>query len=536
MAVPRLRCVSQRGMPDVPRQTLAEGVPAEFNNETPYVRTLKGWEMVPQLFLQSPCLNTSGKQFPKPRWTGHSVAGVVGMSLLLVAWASLTLGASPMEAPAPPAIAPVIGAEYPADLDGNRISDELEQGIGLKGGLSIASAPDAMVKVELIFREPVTQAQIDAFLGLGGRITYLYQAISYGWNGLVPAGSLSLLPAAMGDTLVQVEPVYRFQPYMDMATQTGRVRPVWKAGFAGHAAGIGGSPNTTIGFVGDGVDATHLDLKDRCVYWHDFTDDNEPAPVDFDGHDSMVVGVALGSGQAGGAEAGELRYTMCDPFPWLQHVVEPIVLPSGSATVTAKATWTGGDGRLDFLCWKLGIGDESHGACRQLHLRASPRWSLTNTFTASNTNAFSVGLMYSGSLSFLDNVVINTTVASYPGVGDGFNKFRGVASGCKWAAAKVFDRNGDTTDDLFKAGLDDLVLHRVEKNIKVINISHGLYDEDGYPDESVSLRNKVNSIVNNGIVVVAAAGNSASSSYEADRRMADPPRPPWPSPSAPAAT
>ena len=53
------------------------------------------------------------------------------------------LGAAPIEAPTPPPapeMAPVISGDYPADLNGNRISDELEQGVGLKGDLSIASA------------------------------------------------------------------------------------------------------------------------------------------------------------------------------------------------------------------------------------------------------------------------------------------------------------------------------------------------------------------------------------------------------------
>ena len=77
-------------------------------------------------------------------------------------------------------------------------------------------------------------------------------------------------------------------------------------------------------------------------------------------------------------------------------------------------------------------------------------------------------------------------------------------------------------DDLFKAASTIWSSSRVEKNIKIINISHGL-QVLGLPGESASLRDKVNSIVNNGIVVVAAAGNSAASDdFELYRRMADP--------------
>src|SRR5215470_9938051 len=51
-----------------------------------------------------------------------------------------------------------------------------------------ASAP---VNVELIFKEPITQEQIDKFAGLGGEITYIYKAVSYGWNGRIPLNKVS---------------------------------------------------------------------------------------------------------------------------------------------------------------------------------------------------------------------------------------------------------------------------------------------------------------------------------------------------------
>jgi len=431
-----------------------------------------------------------------------------------------------IEAPVPPPapqVPPVICVTYPADLDGNRINDNLEQGSGEAGRLSITAVSETMTKVELVFREPVTQAQIDAFLGLGGRITYVFQAISYGWTGLIPSDCLALLPSAMGETLVQVEPIYRFEPYMDTATQVGRVRPIWKPGFAGSAAGISGSSNTTIGFVGDGVDATHMDLEGRCVYWNDLTDDYEASPVDFYGHDSAVVGVAIGTGEAGGADAADLHYTLADAYPYPVHATEPMKLPTNLCTVASRATWTGGTAVLAHVRWTAGTPADDASVIGS-YAQGQPELTLTNSFMPGRNDVFAVMLSYYSSVTWYDGVVVTTTVSSYPGVGDGYNKFRGVAPGCKWAAVKVFTRSGDTDGDTFEAALDELVLRRVEKNIKIINISHGLYDELGFPAESVSLRSKINSVVNNGIIVVCAAGNGADYTLEADRRMADPAR------------
>lgn len=425
--------------------------------------------------------------------------------------------------PPPPRVPPVISEDFLADLNGNRISDELEQGLGAGGELSIAADGESMVKVELVFDEPVTQSQIDEFLGLGGQISYIYQALSYGWNGLIPADNVTALPAAMGTTLVRVEPIQRLEPYMDTATRTGRVRPVWQPGFGGSAAGFSGSPNTTIGFIGDGVDATHKDLNGRYVYWKDFSTDQEPAPVDFDGHDSMVVGVAVGSGDAAGADGAALHFTYASMYPDFVHMAAPFALPSVSLTMESTAYWTGAAADLDHIRWTRGsefvnlrlIGNGQNGK--------SPL-TLRNTLTGDTRDLFSVMLTDMRTYGDLDSVVITTSITPYPGAGDGFNTFRGVAPGCKWAAVKVFDRDGYTDSDLFMAGLDDLVLHRSDKNIKIINISHGIHGFLGLPMESIPFRDKVNSAVNNGVVVVAAVGNGANDIGEIYRKMADPAR------------
>ncbi len=448
------------------------------------------------------------------------------MLLFLLFSVSLAYGATPIvspKAPSPPQIPPIISGTYSTDLDGNRINDVLDGGPGTPGDLSIASV-GGMLAVELVFSEPVTQRQIDEFLRLGGQITYIYQAISYGWNGYLPPDKIGSLPAAMGPTLVQVEPIQRLVAYMDIATQTGRVRPIWKAGFAGTSAGLSGDPNTTIGFVGGGVDAKHKDLQGRCVYWRDFSDDNELAPVDFTGHETMVAGVALGTGAASGAAAGSLRYTYWETWPYYSHAAYPITLPASSVTLKSVATWTGlSTGTLFHATWDRGTsGDNTKIVGNNVSDGPSSR-TLTNTFTPSVQDLIVVGLMNLDKKG-LENVVIVTTVSPYPAVGDNFNKLRGVAPGCNWAAAKVFNRDGGAEAEQFTAALDDLVLRRVEKKIKLINISLGLADELGIPGESVALRDKVNSIVKNGVLVVAAAGNNAAAPLELLRKMADPAR------------
>jgi len=443
------------------------------------------------------------------------------MCLILLAWASLAWGGGLLEPPLPPLVPPTISETYPEDLDGNRIDDALESDAG---GISVASAE--MVEVELIFNEPVTPRQIDDFLLLDGRITYIFEAISYGWNGSIARQYIDALPAIMGSSLVQVEGAKQLRYCMDTATQVGRVRPVWKAGFAGVPGGLRGNANTTILFLGSGVDPLHPDLRGRNVYWKDFSWDHDAAPADYEGHETQVAGVATGTGGAGGAEDGELRFTFAytvfsrAPFGYL---TDPVTLPDRPVTMTSRAWWTGQTATLEHWRWTRGTdgADSTRGVGTSL--RASSPAVLTNSFTGSPGDLFSTVLADWDNHSPMADVTIVTSITPYPGVGDGQNTFSGVAPGCKWGAVKVFPRIGQATTSGLTQGLDDILQKSVEKNIKIVNISLG-YHVLGESTESASIRDKVNTLVNNGVIVVVSAGNEADIASEAYRKMGDPAR------------
>ncbi len=384
--------------------------------------------------------------------------------------------------PPPPDVPPIISETYSNDLDGDRIDDGLQY---MSDGASTmylfavtqAEKEDAqtilgdMIDVELIFNEPITQEQIDDFQLLGGDINYIYKAVSYGWNGRIPLQEVDILPALMGPTLVLVEQPTETVPCMDMATQTGRVRPIWKSGFAGNVHGYDGDPNITIAIIDTGVDETHTDLFDRRVYWHDFSDNNEPNPVDYNGHGSHIAGIAVGTGAASGPDRSKLRYTYVNPDPNTVHLVGPISLPSlpfGDVNFRSEACWDGRSAKLSHINWNKGtlfqglvwVGDVENGGSGL---------SLSNDFLASQQHVYSAVLI-SEHDEDLERVVITNSVTNYPGVGDGFNKFRGVAPACNWAAAKVVTNTGQSNTNYTNAAIDDLQDQRRTKQVKIINI------------------------------------------------------------------
>lgn len=460
-------------------------------------------------------------------------AAVVLSGLCLVLWgpassASGAVSGRLLTPPARPRVAPIVRGLYVGDTDRNRIDDGLEDRVAAStpGGLGSASAdaPNEKIGVELIFSVPVTQDHIDAFLGLGGEITYMYRAVSYGWNGRIDRARVARLPAVMGPALVQVTGLPRVQWYMDLASQTGRVRPVWRPGFAGSADGFDGDPNTTIAFIDTGIDGEHPDLAGRCAYWNDLSDSADPAPIDRHGHGSLVAGVAVATGQSAGNADTRLTWTFAYDRPTYGRIADPITLPTGHFKLTSAAFWSGAPAWLDHVVWEQGSAPDSGTYVGRYTLGWSPLY-LTNIFDSYGSSCYSTILVDVVGVPLRDMAVINA-LTPYPCVGDGFNTFSGVAPQCNWAAVRIpyetYDEN--KIENGFAVGLDDLVANRLDKKIKIINISGGLVDEHGLAKESLPFRDKINSAVRNGVIVVVAAGNTGEGVSPADRVCGDPER------------
>lgn len=422
--------------------------------------------------------------------------------------------------PPPPQIPPFISTTYSNDLDRDAIDDELDAKIAagtsrLKSAITSEEINKAKslladtVEVELVFKSQVTQRQIDDFQNRGGKIAYIYKAVSYGWNGRVALGEVNNLPSLMGAEMVLVQEAKPLILHLDVATRTGRVRPVWASGFAGNAAGFDGSDTITIATLDTGIDANNPDLSGRQVYWYDFSSDGNSSPVDITQHGTHVAGIALGTGSMSGSGTGTLYFTNVGDLSSVSSgfYPYPFGLPSASITFSLTAQWTGGGSTTLYQVYHT-EGTSSGWTVLSNSATGTSPLTLTNTFTGNTSRAYSTALLGNGGT--VEDFVITGSVTNYPGVGDGFNKFRGVAPGCNWAAAKVFQNDGTGSTTSISSAIDDLVSTRVANKIKVMNMSLGVSGTDS------SMRAKVNTAVNNGIVVVVSAGNDGPSGQISD--------------------
>ncbi|HEY3322874.1 MAG TPA: S8 family serine peptidase [Planctomycetota bacterium] len=323
--------------------------------------------------------------------------------------------------PREPRVKPVINRHAEIDIDGDKIDDKIKP----VGVAHLRKDQSELIRVELVFSQQITQAQLDAFGALGGTIDYIYESVSYGWSGVIARNQTEKLPAALGDTLVVVAQDRPAKLHLLDATRNGRARPVWVPGFAGSASGFAGNNNITVAILDTGFDASHPDLGSaRMEYWHDYTADGEPIPVDYGGHGSHVSGIVLGTGQTVGANPTQVSWTDNGDLTGVtsgSFYPSPIHFPAGQTiNWSSVATWVGGG---------------------------------------------------------------STTL--YP--------------------LYQTDGGGSWTD--ICNAVDGMVTQRIAHNIKVVNMSLGMTDAQGHPTTYTLLRDKVNTMVNNGIVACCSAGN-----------------------------
>ncbi len=424
--------------------------------------------------------------------------------------AAVDAGASPTpSASAPGALvpsAPALRPELPnmsvRDRDGNRIDDELERGTS------------SLLDLEVILKQPTTSTQLASFARLGGRVRHVFVAVSYGWSGSLPRASLLALHSELGPALHFIAASRAVVPLLDEATRTGRVRPVWAANFAG-GLGFQGNPDTTIGVIDTGFDDTHPDLNGRSAGFKDYSTDQASTPRDVPGHGTHVASIAVGSGSAFGVGPGTLHYTNSGDITafssgsFLPGVIHTPGYFNGSASlvVSAVAVWSGGQGTALHAMQSSDPGGmwSSFGAISG----ATPQ-TLTKASTDSASARYSDALSQTNPASVSLFAVANS-VFNYPAVGDGFNAMSGVAPNCKWFGAKVFTDDGMGNSMDTGAAIDDLVASRLDNGIKILNLS--LTATGG---EDPGLRAKANSAVDNGVLVVVAAGNGGPSSAVAD--------------------
>jgi subtilisin family serine protease len=363
-----------------------------------------------------------------------------------------------------------------ADRNHNKVTDTLEA----------SATGEGQQKVVVVFTERPGAEQRDAFAKLGGTIDYEFRNVSYGFIGRLPSSHIAQLPNAMGDTLHVVTELWPTGRTGDVELRQARVRSVWPT--------TRGSTNTTIAIFDTGIDATHPDFAGRQLFWKDYSTSGHPTPVDVNGHGSHVSGLALGSGAAfdNPTYNGALRVTDTDNTT---QVSIPFITP-GPMTMRYGAVFNSSSPVSFYVSRTLLDGGAFSST---LYADAgSPLTVAPMTLGGGlRTNAL---LLTSDNSDFVSSLTLSAD--GYPR-DPAYPTLSGVAPVSPWYVGKVFaDDDANDGSELLMA-LDELVDNRIANKVKVLNLSLAAI----CPDGDIAGRAAVLTLVDNGVTVVAAAGN-----------------------------
>jgi len=395
-------------------------------------------------------------------------------------------------------VRPVIRHPDAMDNDFDGIQDSLETMI-----LQMIPDESALLPVVVTLNNPVAGEDLDLFMMLGGRVTYVYQYVTYGFAGVIPPHNIMSFAQFEGENLCIIERDVPVQYHMDVSVPLIRARPVvW------NTYGYTGSPNHSIAIIDSGIDDSHADVgpygdlnfSRKIVGWYDATPDMAVTPEDYCEHGTHVAAIAAGTGNANSLQgSGFVTETWAYEFNgllpgqgWIHYGFE--VMNPGLITLTCM--WTSGNTVF------LQLRDASGGTVLKQTSGAAKPLVLTYYATASGRYRSVVGItgggLGSGYFSLRETY-------PYQGRDDDYNLFTGVAPTSKLVGVKVFDNTGYSPADCswVIAGLDWVIANKHTYNITVASMSIGL----SHGGTDTTLDQKADTMVENGIITVVSAGN-----------------------------
>ncbi|MHA2253462.1 MAG: S8 family serine peptidase, partial [Candidatus Kariarchaeaceae archaeon] len=279
--------------------------------------------------------------------------------------------------------------------------------------------------------------------------------------------------------------------------------------------GLTGSSDFSIAVLDTGIDASHPAFDGRIVATFNAFDNNISSTDDFDGHGTHVTGIAAGLPLTGSTNF--VQTTRSDPdnvaqpgLPDVEGAFFADILMANvneSATITVGIDWA--DKGKDFPGSSAFIGvvnkeitQYACGTCKA----EDDTGEFSTSFTIDQPGDYYI--IFGNNQSAADQYYEGWAEVTYDSelphqqTSDGFESHAGVAFTSNIVSVKVLDDDGNGDSSTFINALDWVRNHKEDYNISVVNLSLGVTSGPAPTvDTAVAL------VVNEGIVVVAAAGN-----------------------------
>ena len=399
------------------------------------------------------------------------------------------------------------------DQDNNGIADSLDQEIADR--IANGTAQDYASVTVMLKAAPTTQDADDFVSSSGYLTTDPWTKATYGFGGTIKYDAIANFTQQCPDVLLVEKEAVGEACVAYAAQQVGARTYVW------NTLGLQGDSNSSTAIIDTGIDSSHVDFSPgygdqdfskKIVGWNDqvgFT----TFPVDDNGHGSHVAGLAAGDGffsvDASGNAVTTWGANLGSVSSSATYLISGMMVDK-TGTITINVKWARtGTARLSAL--DLYYGDKTLNTESWTQV-ASVSTPSQNTFYSLTYNVASTPSddydMYQVLLTLTAGtgdlyVAFNMSWPFTP-PSDGFSAWTGIAPQSKLVGVKILDSTGlGTTTDMLNS-INWIISNRMTYHITVVSMSLGYSSETSLVDLAVL------NLVNSGVTVVVAAGNSGS--------------------------
>jgi len=419
-----------------------------------------------------------------------------------------------------------------ADQNQNGLNDRLEQKLNFLGNLGeidgkintgkqLNPANEELENISIVVQFPKGDINsiFPLFKNYGGEIKVIYDTALNGFAGSINyQGLRAFYNILMGDHipfLIEEDSCFNMSLYY--ATRNMNLRPyVWNSlGFTGDQSG-------SIALIDTGIDDSHTfftpgysegNASYKIIGWKDILN-NLSYPYDDNGHGSHCAGIAAGNGSSTLDGSGRMVATYAYVYDQKGIFVSGQII-----NVTAARFNVTNPGTVELNCQAYSSVQGSGSVYVKAYLYHNETIMDSYVLEVSSWNhtiAFNATIPTLGEYSLRLAIVLKGFLVAGPYAQfrteiywpfnppsmDSGNLWRGVASATHLVGVKAMNAYGSGILSNIIAGIDWVIANKRTYNISVLSLSFS-----GDTGQS-SIISAVNNAVENGIVVVVAAGNN----------------------------
>jgi len=331
-----------------------------------------------------------------------------------------------------------------------------------------------------------------------------------GFSGIIENDKLKMLLENLPNSIRFIEQNAKTELTLKDSLEQLRIFPYIRNNYS-----LKGDKYTSVAILDAGMDDSHASLNDKVIYWQDFLSTSYITPTDYIEHGTAVGSIACGRPYNTTDSYGRTIISERYYYHWTTADVPTIpgnyAYPSNAINIKANGTlkiegnWFAEAGsNINIHSFRI-INSSGYIIKEILTENKDQLYTLNYEINETNYDIYSIEHVFNVTSALYTDYGINMTIFVPENNSDIENNYSGVAPYCNIVALRCVEDGLSTTDDVIAA------MNWVLNNYDDIqyNITSVVMSFKTIP-YSNTVRNLANAMVQAGLIVSCAAGNSYS--------------------------